>query len=47
MSEMISCKQVDEPYIAWNYSHWATFLLRKMYMPISILLGVVSCKSWP
>jgi len=45
MLGMIACKYVDEPYIAWN-SLSGLHLYRRLCMPISIMLGVVSCKRW-
>jgi len=32
-------KYVDEPYIAWNWMRWATFLSQAV-------ISVLSCASW-
>jgi len=46
MLKVISFEYVDESYIAWNYIYWAIYLMQKMYMPIFILLVLLSCRSW-
>jgi len=45
VSRIIPCEYIDEPYISESIFNWIHFC-RRLYMPISMVLGVMSYRSW-